>query len=193
LPADVAAALASGCYVELRPSGDFFIHPPTMTGSSSTDSDEDVEMTDAPLLTPPDSPSETNDTALYDEACHAQHSRTDGECPSSWPELDARIPHLRNRLRLDRDTRHTPIRLRAFQAIKDLTRSRFGNGASPLVHEVRLDEDSTGAWENSNDGRRVDSWKLAPIWETVRKNGKEGLCYRKDAVSGTPISEYVMP
>jgi hypothetical protein len=84
-------------------------------------------------------------------------------CPSSWPELDARIPHLRNRLRLDRDTLHTPIRLRAFQAIKDLTRSRFGNGGSPLVHGVRLAEVSSGAGEIYPDGTRVDSWKLAPI------------------------------
>jgi hypothetical protein len=178
LPEEMKTALEGGYEMELDFTGDFIIHPRPCSPA------QDVEMIDAPL----------QPTLQYPSIhiCTAPHSRTGGVCPTQWPLRLGNLETLRHHLRLTRQQPQNANRFRAFFAIKERTKSEFGNSSSPLAHELLRNGGFKGQRVNRRYERRtvLDSWKVAPVWERLQKGNVGGLSCEKDRVTGNPVLFY---
>jgi hypothetical protein len=191
LPKAFCQAVKLGCLLELRPDGEFIIHPSPNNEQDVTQHDQDVEMVDAPLLTPPQTPIQSRQVMAHDAICETPHSRTGTICRFDLAPDKARISHIQQRLRLRKtDKAPSPNRFRAFFAIKDWTGSAYGNSSSPLAYEFDA-EDPVCETLGKRRGTYLDSWKCAPVWDRLRKEKElNDVSCGKDPITGTTVLKY---
>jgi hypothetical protein len=179
LPENITTALKSGCIVELEPNGEFFIHDNAQDEQDLIQEYQDVEMIDAPPLSPGD----------RTHACTSRHLRTRGICPIDEPRTPGTSECLKIRHRAQHMPRTDPRRFRAFHAIMERTKSAFGNGSSPLARECAGEHEIN---RRARVGRIVlDSWKVAPVLKTFQDAKIQALSCERDVITGTPVLIYL--
>jgi len=183
VPRDIAQALLVGHVVELRDDGEFFVHAPEQDKTETIEVYHDLEMADAP----------SDRSTQLPSSCTSRHSHTSAVCPIGWEPNHGRMEILRHHLRVVHTPQPSPNRFRAFHGIKNMTKSTFGNGSSPLAHEYRRRVTFAGHDERNSCGRGVmlDSWKVAPVWQRLNIVDLQGVSCEKDTVTGTPVLVYV--
>jgi hypothetical protein len=174
----ITTALQSGCVVELEASGEFIIHGNAYNEQELIQEYQDVEMTDAPPLSP----------SKKANVFASRHLRTRGICPIDGACTPRTLDCLKRRHPVQYMQRTNPRRSRAFHAIKERTKSAFGNGSSRLAHEY-----TGGELPSRVPSQRIllDSWKVAPVLKTFQDAKIQGLSCERDGITGNPVLMYL--
>ncbi|KAF1919879.1 hypothetical protein BDU57DRAFT_570015 [Ampelomyces quisqualis] len=154
---------------------------------------EDLEMTDAPFLVSPSKEATLLPTKSIMTTCTVPHSHTGGRCPTNWQASLGSLENLRHRLRLiHQDEEQTSYRCKAFDIIKQMTKSKFGNSSSPLAQSSNVGESEgkTRGGRGSGETTYLNSWMLAPVWDQLRDQSLIGFSCKRDPMTGTPVLIY---
>jgi hypothetical protein len=134
VPDSIIIAWDASHLVEIESGGAFRVKRETTVRQTSTPHIEDVELTDAPLLTLFKIKSVSLPSPFSGVAFEALHSHTSGVCLFEGPANLEKLKYLRHGLRLiHEDKKPSSNRYKAFHIIKQATKSNFGNSSSSVA------------------------------------------------------------